>query len=64
MLKEGIDCSKGYYLLDPDNNLPRTQTKLKDTLEQSGWEGVVGRRPSHDELKEVLQSSDLFMQVS
>lgn len=63
VLVQGVNPSNGFYILDPDNNLKRTQDRMKDFLSQSGWSGVTGRHPSHTEFKEALGSKDVFTYI-
>ena len=60
---KGVDTQKGFYLLDPDNNLPRTQKRLKDFLNSTEWNGITAKRPSHDEFKKALSKNDLFIYI-
>lgn len=63
MLESGVDCSNGYYLLDPDSNLPRTQQRLSAAFTATGWPGMTAARPSHQQFKEALTQKDVFVSV-
>lgn len=63
VLVQGVNPTKGFYILDPDNNLKRTQDRMKDVLSQSGWSGITGRHPSHTEFKEALGTKDVFTYI-
>lgn len=63
VLVQGIDPNKGFYVLDPENNLPRTQGRLKDSLAETGWSGITAKRPSHEQFKDALTSQDIFVFV-
>ena len=45
----------GYFVLDPESNLPRTQAALKNIFvakeKEWGWEGLVGMAPLEAELR-------------
>ncbi|CAL4079627.1 unnamed protein product [Meganyctiphanes norvegica] len=63
VLVKGVNPNNGFYILDPDSNLKRTQDRMKDVLAQSGWTGVTGRHPSHTEFKDALGSKDVFTYI-
>lgn len=61
VLVQGVDVRKGFYLLDPEGNLPRTQERLGGVLEGTGWQGITARVPSHQEFSSALTSNDVFL---
>ncbi|XP_045623802.1 separin isoform X2 [Procambarus clarkii] len=61
VLVQGVDSSKGFYMLDPDNNLPRTQERLKPVFDETGWPGITARRPTHEEFREAITNQDLVV---
>ncbi|XP_071525354.1 uncharacterized protein Sse isoform X6 [Panulirus ornatus] len=61
VLVQGIDSSKGFYLLDPDSNLPRTQERLRSVFDETGWPGITARRPTHDEFQDAITNQDMFV---
>ncbi|XP_045102580.1 separin-like isoform X2 [Portunus trituberculatus] len=61
VLVQGVDVRKGFYLLDPEGNLPRTQERLKGLLEATRWPGITARLPSHQEFSSALVSNDVFL---
>ncbi|KAK3867546.1 hypothetical protein Pcinc_027002 [Petrolisthes cinctipes] len=61
VLCRNVDTTSGFYVVDPDNCLPRTQQRLKDTLTMTRWPGITARRPTHDEFKEAISTNDVFM---
>ncbi|KAM3068759.1 separin protein [Clarireedia jacksonii] len=57
-----IDRSSGAYILNPDGDLKHTQTTFQQTLESlPSWTGITNRYPSEEEMKNELQSKDLFL---
>lgn len=61
VLESGVDCSKGYYLLDPDNNLPRTQQRLTQAFMETKWQGLCAKPPTHDQFKHAISKNDVFV---
>lgn len=61
VLVQGVDSSKGFFLVDPDSNLPSTQERVKGPLAETGWQGITARRPTHDEFREAISANDLFV---
>lgn len=61
VLVKGVDAKKGFYLLDPEGNLPRTRERLKGLLEGTGWPGITARVPSHQEFSSALTNNDVFL---
>jgi hypothetical protein len=49
------NISKVSYIIDPENNLPRTQSALKPMFDhfrkEKGWTGFVGKSPSESQFK-------------
>ncbi|XP_042874759.1 separin-like isoform X2 [Penaeus japonicus] len=63
VLVQGVDSSKGFFLVDPDSNLPSTQERVKGPLAETGWQGITARRPTHDEFREAISANDLFVYI-
>ena len=61
VLVNGVSGDSGFYLLDPENNLPQTRKRLKDFLSTTSWEGITGSKPTHKQFKEALSKNDIFM---
>ena len=58
----GIRQDKIYYVVNPDQDLPKTQAALEPTLESMNIrDGVAGEQPSGTEVKRALSSMDAFM---
>jgi len=62
---DGIKVSEAFYFLDPEGNLPRTQSALRplvEDLEQRlGWEGTVGSAPPEESVSKELVERALVM---
>jgi separase len=57
-----IDPTSGAYILNPGGDLKHTQTTFQQTLESlPSWTGITNRNPSEEEMKNELQSKDLFL---
>ncbi len=61
-----IDVDKGYYIVDPGNDLPRTKERFRkfqsekpDLIEK--WSGVIERFPSNDAIKDIFKSKDVLL---
>lgn len=60
--RTGIRQDKIFYVLNPDQNLAKTQAKLEPALASlSLREGLIGQQPSLPQMKQVLSSMDAFM---
>ena len=58
----GIRQDKIYYVVNPDQDLPKTQAALEPTLQSMNIkDGVAGEQPSGTEVKRALSSMDAFM---
>ncbi|KIH58744.1 peptidase family C50 [Ancylostoma duodenale] len=55
-----VNASNAFYILDPDNNLGDTQRRITDYVSKFGWNGVVGKVPDPDVVKEALRARDVF----
>ncbi|PQE05426.1 hypothetical protein CJF31_00010928 [Rutstroemia sp. NJR-2017a BVV2] len=57
-----INPTSGAYILNPGGDLKHTQTTFQQTLESlPSWTGITNRNPSEEEMKNELQSKDLFL---
>ncbi len=61
-----IDVDKGYYIVDPGNDLPRTKERFRkfqndkpDLIEK--WNGVIERFPPNDAIKDIFKSKDVLL---
>ena len=58
----GVASDNVFYVVDPDGNLPETQTRLDKAFQDyRQWEGVAGVEPTKDVLERVLQDKDAYM---
>ncbi|WAQ82072.1 hypothetical protein PtA15_2A385 [Puccinia triticina] len=57
-----IDPTRTSYILNPSGDLTSTQLKFEGWLEsQPSWNGIKGRSPSSEEVKQALLSSNLML---
>ena len=61
-----IDVDKGYYIVDPGNDLPRTKERFRkfqsekpDLIDK--WNGVIERFPTNDAIKDIFKSKDVLL---
>ncbi|KAF7305053.1 Cysteine peptidase C50 [Mycena kentingensis (nom. inval.)] len=62
--RANIDPRKGYCLLNPSGDLTRTEGRFKEwfkSMESVGWQGVVGRPPTEQQLLDALRKQDLVV---
>ncbi|KAK6457517.1 separin protein [Scheffersomyces xylosifermentans] len=50
-----------YYLINPGGDLVRTENRFKPLFQSQEWNGLVGNKPTEEELLENILSSDLFV---
>ena len=59
-----IDPRKAYFVLNPSGDLKGTEGRFVNWLKEmktAGWDGVVGRPPSEQQLLDALTNCDLVM---
>lgn len=57
-----IDRRRGAFVLNPAGDLEATEAKFEQPLDHlPGWEGVIGSKPSEDQLKSYLEERDIFL---
>ena len=59
-----VDPRKTFYMLNPSGDLGRTEGRFVSWLNDMGkvgWEGVVGRPPSEQQVLDALSRKDLVM---
>ncbi|KAK8786542.1 hypothetical protein V5799_023679 [Amblyomma americanum] len=56
-----VDTKKTYFILNPSNDLPRTQAHFEGTFTSLGWQGVVGKPPNKEEFQAALVGKDLIV---
>lgn len=58
VVRDGVRLDKGYFIVDPEGNLPRTRSTLAPLVRslsaKLGWTGVVGRAASEATMSAVL----------
>ncbi len=60
--KGEVNSNKIFYVLNPDQNLARTQERLEPTFtEMSLGAGIVGEQPSLPQMQKVLSEMDAYM---
>ncbi|KAL4002148.1 Peptidase C50 family protein [Acanthocheilonema viteae] len=56
-----VDGKNSFYVLDPGGDLTDTQKRLSKELEKyTCWKGTIGAAPKPEELRNSLETSDLF----
>lgn len=62
--RDGIRLSRGFYVLDPEANLPHTRNQLGPVFDKMGkrlgWSGVQGKAPTEEKMADALQDVDMF----
>jgi len=62
MLKDQLKLQDTYYILNPRNDLKRTEDRFADWFKREDcWNGVIGRSPTTAEYIEALTKNDLFI---
>jgi separase len=61
-----LDSSRTFYVLNPSGDLEGTERRFSPWLKSMrivGWDGIIGRAPSEQELSNALLRNELFMYV-
>lgn len=62
LIANGVNDSKVYYVVNPADNLAKTEEYFRDTFAaMSQWEGVMGRSPDPQELKRAFDSKEAYI---
>ncbi|XP_066926093.1 separin-like [Clytia hemisphaerica] len=61
LLEDGLNTENSYYILNPRNDLKRTETMFQQYFIDAKWQGIVGRAPTSDEFSKALTQHDLFV---
>ncbi|NXI66316.1 ESPL1 protein, partial [Anseranas semipalmata] len=62
VLRRGINPSRTFYILNPQNNLPSTEERFRGWFEsEPGWRGVTGAVPSQEQMQAALLEHDLYI---
>lgn len=59
-----VDIKKAYYVLNPSGDLRNTQDRFADWakgMRRAGWDGIVGKAPSEQQLVDALTRNDLVV---
>lgn len=56
-----LNTSKTYYILNPGDDLKRTQAEFSHLVSAEGWPGIIGRVPLEEEMRRGLSSSDVLL---
>lgn len=61
-----IDVDKGYYIVDPGNDLPRTKERFRKFLTEKPdliekWTGVIEKFPTNEAIKDIFKSKDVLL---
>ncbi|PNF34281.1 hypothetical protein B7P43_G16723 [Cryptotermes secundus] len=58
-----VDASSGYYIVNPEQNLPRNEKRLRPflTSRAPSWNGTFGVAPSSEQFRDVLQNYNIFI---
>jgi len=58
----GVNEKSVYYVLNPAENLAKTEEYFKDSfLSVKDLEGVIGKAPPHTDLREAFESKDVYI---
>ncbi|NWZ30408.1 ESPL1 protein, partial [Asarcornis scutulata] len=64
VLRCGVNPTRTFYILNPQNNLPSTEERFRSWFEsQQGWSGVTGAIPSQEQMQAALLEHDLYIYV-
>uniref|UniRef100_A0A8C4R0V7 separase n=1 Tax=Eptatretus burgeri TaxID=7764 RepID=A0A8C4R0V7_EPTBU len=62
VLNTGVNPHKTYYVLNPQANLPSTESTFRQWFESmDGWEGTIGKLPNQQLLQLALSTKDLYI---
>ncbi|XP_021934504.1 separin isoform X2 [Zootermopsis nevadensis] len=58
-----VDAEFGYYIVNPEQNLPRNERRLRPflTSRAPSWKGTFGVLPSSEQFRDVLQNYSIFI---
>ena len=62
LVTRGVDDSKVYYVVNPADNLAKTEDFFKESFTaMTQWEGVIGKSPEPQDLKKAFDSKDAYI---
>ena len=57
-----VNKSNGAYIMNPSGDLKTTQSQFEEPLRGlGGWDSIVNRIPTEDEMKNLLQTKEVFL---
>lgn len=57
----GADTSKTYFILNPSNDIPKTQAQFENVFKGEGWPGVIGQPPQKEEFQAAIAGKDVIL---
>ncbi|EEC03685.1 conserved hypothetical protein [Ixodes scapularis] len=57
----GADTSKTYFILNPSNDIPKTQAQFENVFKGQGWPGVIGQPPQKEEFQAAIAGKDVIL---
>lgn len=54
---------KSHYILNPGQDLPRTESRFKPLFAKTIWNGINGIPPSESQFLDLLRTGDLFIYI-
>uniref|UniRef100_A0A2R5LD27 separase n=2 Tax=Ornithodoros turicata TaxID=34597 RepID=A0A2R5LD27_9ACAR len=58
---KGVDSRKTYFILNPSNDIPKTQAQFEVMFRKEGWPGVCGKPPEKEEFQSAIAGQDLIL---
>ncbi|KAI0298727.1 peptidase family C50-domain-containing protein [Multifurca ochricompacta] len=59
-----LDASSTYYVLNPSGDLDSTERRFSPwlrSMQEVGWDGIIGRAPSEQEFSHALEKNELLI---
>jgi separase len=56
-----LNPRKTYFVLNPGGDLKHTEKVFSDVVNQRDWNGVTGRQPMEEEVRQGLATADVFL---
>ncbi|CAN7983332.1 unnamed protein product, partial [Ixodes hexagonus] len=57
----GADTSRTYFILNPSNDIPKTQAQFEEVFKGQGWPGVIGKPPQKEEFQAAIAGKDVIL---
>jgi separase len=62
ILRDGVDAARFSYILDPEDNLPRTKARFAGVFAgKSGWQGLAGTAPTGEQFQAAMADYHCFL---